>query len=181
MSASCSLEPCAAGPAADLSDFVVLLLAPLLAGQLFELLDGCAELIAHISDFRIGYFVIRVEGDIDHDHRNIEFLCEVLIPLDHAVADVVATEKKIGLGHILLGSALDLRICKADPCVSADIVGVAVCLGDVAHALAGAACSDTCCLVLGIDNCQSEGLRNFYGEVAGAPANHLTALLSSLC
>ena len=181
MSASGSLEPCTAGSSADLSDFVVLLLAPLLAGQLLELLDGCAELVADIGDFSVGYFVVRVKGDIDHDHGDIEFLRQVLIPLDHAVADIITTEKEIGLGHILLRRALNLGIGKADPCVRADVVGISVCFTDVAHALAGAAGRDTCRLVLGVNYCQAKGLGNFHGEVAGAPTYHFTAFLGSLC
>ena len=51
-----------------------------------------------------------VVGDIDHDQGDVAHAGDVLIPLGHAVADVVAAEHEVGLRHLHLAVGLDSRL-----------------------------------------------------------------------
>ena len=48
-----------------------------------------------------------VVGDVDHDEGHVAHPGDVLVPLGHAVADVVAAQHKVGLGHAHLTVGLD--------------------------------------------------------------------------
>ena len=82
-----------------------LLLVELLAGELFELMDGVVELGADVLDSGIADFHGVVVGDIDHDEGDVAHTGDILVPLGHAVADVVAAQDKVRLGdaHLLVG------------------------------------------------------------------------------
>ena len=89
------LEPFLADAARDAADLLELLLVPLLARDLLELRDGVAELRAHVLDALAVDVVLVVEGNVDDDDGNVQRLAQVLVPLEHAIADVVATQDEI--------------------------------------------------------------------------------------
>ena len=138
-------------------------------------MDNIPELSLDVLGLRIGYLVIRVERNIDHEHWDVQLFCQVFVPFDHAVTDVVTAKYKVRHRHILLRSGFQFCISKGDTCICADIVGVALALCLVTHSLTAASCCNTSCLVFRVADIQSKGLRNFYREVAGTPANHLSA------
>ena len=146
----CSCQPCAARSAGDLHDLFVFLIIPFLTGQLLQLMDSIPELLTDISHLGIGYLVIRVKRNIDHDQRNVQLYSQVLIPFDHTVTDIVAAKQEIRLGHILLRRILYLAVGQADTGICTDIVGITVCFTDLTHTLAATSGCDTGCLVLRI-------------------------------
>ena len=81
-SLSCCFEPCTACAAAESGDLLELLIIPLESEEILELMDSIPELSAYISYLCIRYLIIRIERDIQHDHRDTELLREILIPFD---------------------------------------------------------------------------------------------------
>ena len=170
-------QPCAACAAGEARHFLELIVVPLQTEQLLQLCHHIPELGRDVVDDGLGHVVVGVEGDVQHQHGHAQILCQILIPLDHAVADVVAAQHHIGHGHFLLGALLQLCVSQRDSCVSADVVGIAIGLCHVAHTLAGAAGGDTGCLVLGIHGGDPQRLGDLDGEVAGYPCHDLAFLL----
>ena len=144
-------------------------------------MDRGPELCFDILHLSIRNLIIGVERDIDHDQRNVQLFGEVLVPFDHAVADVVAAEQKIRLGHVLLRSILDLGVSQADTGIRTDIIGIAVCFTYFTQTGAAAACSNAGSLVFRVNDGQAQCFRDLYREIAGAPANHLAAFFGFLC
>ena len=66
-----------------------------------------------------------VEGGVEHDERDIQLLGQVLIPLDHRVADVGGAQEEVRHGHVLRLAVLDLRIGQVHPGVRAQVGGIA--------------------------------------------------------
>ena len=168
-------QPGPAGTSGDLPYFFVTVPVPLLPGDLFKLFDRIQELRTDVGDLRIGDFVIRIEGDIDHDHRDVQLSCEVLIPFDHAVADIVAAEHIVRQRHRLFRCFRPARIGQRDPGIGADIIGITLSFGNGTQAFAAASGSDRCSLILGIADIESQRFRDLDREVAGAPADQFPA------
>ena len=168
-------QPRPAGTSGIFHDFFKTLIRPFAAGDLFQLMDRRPELCADIRQLGIAHFVIRVERHIDHDHRDIQLTRQILVPFDHAVADIVAAKQVIRLRHILLRALLDLRIRQTDTGIGTDIIGIAVGLADLTHALSGSARRNAGRLVFRIDNIQTQRLRDLDREITGAPAHQLAA------
>ena len=99
------LQPVLRGAVRVLAGKLELLLVKLLAGELLELMDGIVELGADVLDSGIADFHGVVVGDIDHDEGDVAHTGDILVPLGHAVADVVAAEDEVRLGnaHLLVG------------------------------------------------------------------------------
>ena len=99
------LQPVLRGAVRVLAGKLELLLVELLAGELFELMDGVVELSADVLDSGIADFHGVVVGDIDHDQGDVAHAGDILVPLGHAVADVVAAQDEVRLGdaHLLVG------------------------------------------------------------------------------
>ena len=99
------LQPVLCGAVRVLAGKLELLLVELLAGELFELMDGVVELGADVLDSGIADFHGVVVGDIDHDEGDVAHTGDILVPLGHAVANVVAAQDKVRLGdaHLLVG------------------------------------------------------------------------------
>ena len=170
-------QPCAAGAAGEAGDFLELLVRPLLAGDLLQLTDGVPELAGDVGHLGIGHLVVGVEGDIQQDHGDVQLAGQILVPLDHAGADVAAAQQYVGHGHVLLGTGLQLGIGQRHAGVGADVVGVALGLRHLAHAGTGAAGGDAGGLILGVHGSDAHGLRDLHGEVAGHPCHLLAPLL----
>ena len=100
------LQPCLRGAVRVLACFLELLLVELASGDLLELLDRGVELGAHIADLAVVDVNVVVVGDIDHDQRDVCHTGNVLIPLGHAVADVVAAQDEVRLRHAVLTDGL---------------------------------------------------------------------------
>ena len=143
-------------------------------------MDGGDKLGLDVLDLGVADLVVGVEGYVNHYKGYVQLNGEVLIPLYHAVADVVAAEQEVRLGHVLLGDVLVLGVGQADTGVGADVVGVACGFALGAHALAAAARGDGSGLVLRVTYGKAEGLGNLNGEVAGAPAYRLSPVLCRL-
>ena len=84
-----------------------LLLVKLLAGELLQLRDGRVELRADIGDVGVVYRDGVVIGNVDHNQGHVAHTGDVFVPLGHAVADVVAAQHEVGLGHTHLTVGLD--------------------------------------------------------------------------
>ena len=99
------LQPVLGGAVRVLAGRLELGLVELLAGQLLELMDGVVELGADVLHGGVADLDGVIVGDIDHDERNVAHTGDVLVPLGHAVADVVAAQHEVGLGdaHLLVG------------------------------------------------------------------------------
>ena len=177
LGAAGSGQPCAGSAAAEAGDLLELVVVPLQVEQAFQLMYHIPELGGDVLHQRVGHVVIGVEGDIQHDHGNVQLLRQILIPLDHAVADVIAAQHHIGHGHVLLGAGFQLGVGHGDTGVGADVIGVAIGLRHVAHTLTGAACGDTGGLILRIYGGDAQGLRDLHGEVAGYPCHGDAVLL----
>jgi hypothetical protein len=100
------LEPCGCGTVCVRTRLLKLLLIELLAGDLLQLLDCRIELRAHILDLGIIDLDIVVVRNVDHDERNVVNAGNVLVPLRHAVANVIAAEDKVGHRHQVLTDRL---------------------------------------------------------------------------
>ena len=98
-------QPRLRGAVGVLAGVVELLLVELLACELLEILDRVVELGADVGDV----VVVDLDGIIiryvDHDQGDVAHTGDVLIPLGHAVADVVAAQHEVRLGnaHLLIG------------------------------------------------------------------------------
>ena len=100
-------QPGAGGAVGVLAGLVELLLVKLLAGELLQLVDGLVELgpdVGHVGVVDLHGVVV---GDVDHDERDVAHPGDVLIPLGHAVADVVAAQDEVGLRNPHLAVGLD--------------------------------------------------------------------------
>ena len=100
-------QPGAGGAVGVGTGLLELLLVELLAGQLLQLLDGVVELGTDIGHVGIGNLNGVVVGDVDHDQGDVAHTGDVLIPLGHAVADVVAAQHEVGLRDLHLTVGLD--------------------------------------------------------------------------
>ena len=79
-----------------------LLLVELLAGELFELMDGVVELSADVLDSGIADFHGVVVGDIDHDEGDVAHTGDILVPLVMQLQMLLQHRTKSGWG---------MRIC----------------------------------------------------------------------
>ena len=100
-------QPGLGGAVGVLTGVLELLLVELLAGELLQLVDGRVELSADIGHVGVVDVHGVVVGDVDHDQGDVAHPGDVLIPLGHAVADVVAAQHEVGLGHAHLTVGLD--------------------------------------------------------------------------
>ena len=170
-------QPCAAGAAGEAGDLLELLVRPLFAGDLLQLLHGIPELAGDVGHLRVGHLVVGVEGNVQQDHGDVQLARQILVPLDHAGADVAAAQQHVGHGHVLLGTGLQLGVGQGHAGVGAYIVGVALGLRHLAHSRACAAGGDAGGLVLGVHGGDAHGLGDLHGEVAGHPCYLLAPLL----
>ena len=100
-------QPGLSGAVGVLTGVLELLLVELLAGDLLQLMDGSVELSTDISHVGVVDVHSVVVGDVDHDQGDVAHTGDVLIPLGHAVTDVVAAQHEVGLRHTHLTIRLD--------------------------------------------------------------------------
>ena len=139
-------------------------------------MDGVLQLRADILHVLLRHLVLVVEGQIEEDHGDVQLLGDVLIPLDHRVADIVAAEDHVGHGDIAGDGLLDVHIAQIHPGVRAQIGGITLPLGagdKLGCALAG---TDGGGVVLRIDHGDVHGLQQLLGRDRGGP-RHQTPLL----
>jgi hypothetical protein len=136
-------------------DFAELVIVEFLAGDLLQPGNGLQELPLDVPDILIAHLVLMVEGQVEHDHGDIQFLCDVLIPLEHGVADVVAAEDQVRLGDISRRAVQQLHICQINPGVGTDIRRISVALGVVDKFLGAFARADGGGVVFGIHGVMS--------------------------
>ena len=118
------LKPCLTNLVGNLAHLGETILVPLLAGNFLELLNAVVKLATHIGNALCIDIVFVVIRHIDHDHGNTEHLADVLIPVHHAVANVIAAQNEIGQWHFALAvrTFSQVGVCHRNTCVRAQVV-----------------------------------------------------------
>ena len=140
-------------------------------------MDGVPKLACDVGHLRVGHLIVGIEGDVQQDHGDVQLARQILVPLDHAGADVAAAQQHVGHSHVLLGTGFQLGVSQRHTGVGAYIVGVALGLRHLAHSRARAAGGDAGGLILRVHGGDAHGLRDLHGEVAGYPGHLLAPLL----
>ncbi|MPM40498.1 hypothetical protein SDC9_87142 [bioreactor metagenome] len=177
------LQPCLGGAVCVGAGLLKLLLVKLRPGDFLHLADGVVKLAADIGHLRIADGDLVVVGHVNHDERDVVHPGDVLVPLGHAVADVVAAEHKVRHGDPagLVGRLHPGGIGKGNSGVAADVRVIAQRLRRLAHPLPVVLGADTGGLVLRVDNRQTQRLGDLAGELGRGPAHGAACLLRLPC
>ena len=173
-------EPRLANFVGNLAHLGEAILVPLLAGDFLELLDAVIELAAHVGNALGVDVVFVVERHVDHDHGNVEHLANVLIPVHHAVANIVAAQNEIGQWHFALfvGAFAQVGVCHRNASICAQVIGEAqIAFSMLEHGKAAALRRNRGRLAFRIHAMQAERFRNLLREVRRNPADLLAASL----
>ena len=167
----CGLLPPIAGLVGDLHDLPKLVVVKLPAGDLLQLVDDGVELPLHILGVVVLDLIGVVEGSVKHDKGDVQLLGQVLIPLDHRVADVGGAQEEVRHGHVLRLAVLDLRIGQVHPGVRAQVRGIARPLRVGDEGLGVPPGADGGGVVFRIHGHNVHGGQQFLGGNGGAPTH----------
>ena len=165
------LLPPVAGLVGDLHHLAQFVVVKLPAGDLLQLVDDGVELPLHVLGVVLLDLVGVVEGGVEHDQGDVQLLGQVLVPLDHRVADVGGAQEKVRHGHVLRFAVLDLGIGQVHPGIGTQVRGIAAALGIGDEGLGIPPGADGGGVVFRIHGHDVHGGQKFLGGDGGAPAH----------
>lgn len=128
-------------------------------------MDQVVDLTADVTDLFLGGTGVVIVHRVDEEHGYVELLGQVLKPFGELIADVVAAQHKIGLGHVVALRLQRIHVGQAGAGVGTDIHVVARRLGVLKQLLGLVAGSQAGGLVFRIDDIQAQCLRDLLGNI----------------
>lgn len=58
----------------------------------------------------------------------MKLFCNVFIPFDYGVTDIIAAEYEVRHGNIACRTVLNIHISQVDPCIGAQVIGIPITL-----------------------------------------------------